>query len=92
MKKICTVAAFLVALSTPVFAQAVIETPTSTSIYVPVDAPGVITRQEGSTGDAFAETYSPNGQPADKITMDSAVGGNEGQPERIGSIGSGGGK
>lgn len=80
------------ALATPAFAQAVIETPTSTTVIVPPGAPGVVTRQGGATGDGFAGTYSPTGRPEDGITNDSAAGSNAGQPSRMGSTSGGGGK
>ena len=92
MTKLAFVAVAFTALATPVFAQAVIETPTSTTVIVPPGAPGVVTRQPGSTGDAPAATYSPTGRAADGIATDSAAAGNEGQPSRVGSTGSGGGK
>ncbi|MCJ2032824.1 hypothetical protein [Methylobacterium sp. J-068] len=78
------------ALATPACAQ-VIETPTSTTVIVPPGAPGVVTRQPGSSGEEGAMTYSPTGRAADGISNDSAAAGNEGQPSRIGSTGSGGG-
>lgn len=84
-------AAFAAALATPVSAQ-VFETPTTTSVIVPQGSPGVVTRQPGSTGDEGAATYSPTGRAADGISNDSAASGNEGQPSRMGSTGSGGGK
>ena len=87
------IAAAIVAASftTTAFAQ-VIETPTSTTVIVPPDAPGVVTRQTGSTGEEGAATYSPTGRAADSISNDSAASGNAGQPSRMGSTGSGGGK
>jgi hypothetical protein len=85
-------AALITALTTPAFAQAVIETPNSTAVIVPPGSPGVVTRQPGSTGNEPAATYSPTGRAADGIATDSAAAGNEGQPSRIGSTGSGGGK
>lgn len=91
MIKLSLVAAFAVMLATPTFAQ-VIETPTSTTVIVPPGAPGVVTRQPGSTGEEGAATYSPTGRAADSISSDSAASGNEGQPSRMGSTGSGGGK
>lgn len=91
MPKIILAAAFAVALVTPAFAQ-VLETPTGTTLIVPPGSPGIITRQPGSTGGDGAATYSPTGRPADGISADSAASGNEGQPSRIGSTGSGGGK
>jgi hypothetical protein len=90
MSKLILVAAFAAALTTPAFAQ-VIETPTSTTVIVPLGAPGVVTRQPGSTGEEGAATYSPSGRAADGISEDSAAAGNAGQPSRIGSTGSGGG-
>ncbi|MCJ2021848.1 hypothetical protein MKK84_31305 [Methylobacterium sp. E-065] len=89
MTKLILFAAFAVALSTPVSAQ-VFETPTSTTVIVPPDAPGVVTRQPGSTGDEGAATYSPTGRAADGISEDSASAGNVDQPSRVGSTGSGG--
>lgn len=92
MSKLALVAAVFTVLATPASAQAVIETPTSTTVIVPPDAPGVVSRQPGSTGDAPAATYSPTGRAADGIATDSAAAGNEAQPSRVGSTGSGGGK
>lgn len=92
MTKIAFATALITVLATPAFAQAVVETPTSTTVVVPPGAPGVVTRQPGSTGDAPAATYSPTGRAADGIATDSAAAGNEGQPSRLGSTGSGGGK
>ncbi|MCJ2103375.1 hypothetical protein [Methylobacterium sp. E-046] len=85
---IAAVAAMIV---TPALAQ-VIETPTSTTVVVPRGAPGVVTRQPGSTGEEGARSYSPTGRAADSISNDSAASGNKGQPSRMGSTGSGGGK
>lgn len=92
MTKIAFATALITVLATPAFAQAVVETPTSTTVVVPPGAPGIVTRQPGSTGDAPAATYSPTGRAADGIATDSAAAGNEGQPSRLGSTGSGGGK
>ncbi|SDO44985.1 hypothetical protein SAMN05216360_12323 [Methylobacterium phyllostachyos] len=92
MTKITLATALVTALATPAFAQAVIETPTSTTVIVPPGAPGVVTRQPGSTGAEAAGTYSPTGRAADGVATDSAAAGNEGQPSRLGSTGSGGGK
>ncbi|MCJ2061016.1 hypothetical protein MKL09_31415 [Methylobacterium sp. J-048] len=92
MTKIAFATALITVLATPAFAQAVVETPTSTTVVVPPGSPGVVTRQPGSTGDAPAATYSPTGRAADGIATDSAAAGNEGQPSRLGSTGSGGGK
>ncbi|MCJ2015940.1 hypothetical protein MKK84_00600 [Methylobacterium sp. E-065] len=92
MNKLALAAVISTAFISPVFAQAVIETPTGTTVIVPPGAPGVVTRQPGSTGDAPAATYSPTGRAADGIATDSAAAGNEGQPSRVGSTGSGGGK
>ena len=89
MTKLILAAAFAVALATPVSAQ-VFETPTTTTVIVPPGAPGVVTRQSGSTGDEGATTYSPTGRAADGISDDSAAAGNEDQPSRVGSTGSGG--
>ncbi|MCJ2011236.1 hypothetical protein [Methylobacterium sp. J-076] len=47
----------------------------------PSSAP-VVVPQSGSTGAPNAATISPNGNPADTITTDSAAGGNAGQPSR----------
>ena len=82
--------AAIAAAATPAFAQVVVETPTSTQVIVPSGAPGVITRQPGSTGDEGAFTYSPTGRAAGGIETDSAAAGNEDQPSRVGSTGSGG--
>lgn len=92
MNKLALAAVISTAFISPVLAQAVIETPTSTTVIVPPGAPGVVTRQPGSTGDAPAATYSPTGRAADGIATDSAAAGNEGQPSRVGSTGSGGSK
>ncbi|MCJ2068560.1 hypothetical protein MKK75_07035 [Methylobacterium sp. J-030] len=92
MNKLALAAVIASAFATPAYAQAVFETPNSTTVIVPPCAPGVVTRQPGSTGDAPAATYSPTGRAADGIATDSAVAGNEGQPSRVGSTGSGGGK
>ncbi|MCJ2058782.1 hypothetical protein MKL09_19810 [Methylobacterium sp. J-048] len=92
MNKLVFCAAVAAVLTTPAIAQVVVETPTSTTVVVPPGAPGVITRQPGSTGDENAITYSPTGRAADGIATDSAAAGNEAQPSRIGSTGSGGGK
>lgn len=92
MNRLPIAAAFIAVLSTPALAQAVIESPTGTTVIVPPGAPGVVTRQPGSTGDEPAATYSPTGRAADGIATDSAAAGNEGQPSRLGSTGSGGGK
>lgn len=90
MTKMILAATFVAVLASPAFAQAVIETPTSTAVIVPPGAPGVVTRQTNSTGDERAATYSPTGRAADEINNDSAAAGNEGQPSRVGSIGGGG--
>jgi hypothetical protein len=82
--------AAIAVVATPACAQVVVETPTSTQVIVPPGAPGVITRQPGSTGDRDAFTYSPTGRASDGIETDSAAAGNEDQPSRIGSTGSGG--
>ncbi|WP_267424917.1 hypothetical protein [Methylobacterium sp. GC_Met_2] len=92
MIKFALATAMIAALATPAFAQAVIESPTSTTVIVPPGAPGVVTRQPGSTGAETAGTYSPTGRAADGIATDSAAAGNEGQPSRLGSTSSGGGK
>lgn len=92
MNKFALATVFVTGLATPAFAQAVIETPTSTTVIVPPGAPGVVTRQPGSTGDEGAATYSPTSRAADGIATDSAAAGNQGQPSRLGSTGSGGGK
>ena len=92
MNKIVFCAAITAALSSPAAAQVVVETPTNTTVVVPPDAPGVITRQPSSTGDEDAFTYSPTGRAEDGISTDSAAAGNEAQPTRVGSTGSGGGR
>ncbi|XYD09096.1 hypothetical protein R1A27_00195 [Methylobacterium sp. NMS12] len=89
MTKLILVAAFALTPTTSVFAQ-VFETPTNTTVVVPRGAPGVLTRQPGSTGEEGAATYSPTGRAADGISEDSAAAGNEDQPSRVGSTGSGG--
>ena len=81
-------AAFATALAVPAMAQATVETPRDTTIVVPPGAPGVVTRQSGSTGAPGAGTYSPTGRAADGMSPDSAAGGNVGQPSRVGSTGS----
>lgn len=91
MTSLTLVAAVAAMIVTPALAQ-VIETPTSTTVVVPRGAPGVVTRQPGSTGEEGAASYSPTGRAADSISNDSAASGNEGQPSRMGSTGSGGGK
>ncbi|MCJ2069433.1 hypothetical protein MKK75_11625 [Methylobacterium sp. J-030] len=91
MTKIILAATFVATLASPALAQAVIETPTGTTVVVPPGAPGVVTRQPGATGDEGAATYSPTGRAADGITNDSAAAGNAGQPSRVGSTGSTGG-
>ncbi|MDP4025157.1 hypothetical protein Q8W71_21225 [Methylobacterium sp. NEAU 140] len=88
----CLATGLATGLATPALAQAVIETPTATAVVVPPGAPGVVTRQAGSTGAEGAGTYSPTGRAADGIAVDSAAAGNEGQPSRMGSTGSGGSK
>ena len=92
MKTLVLATALITALATPAFAQTVIESPTSTTVIVPPGAPGVVTRQPGSSGDEGAATYSPTGRASDGIATDSAAAGNESQPSRLGSTGSGGGK
>ena len=89
MIKYILAAASAAVLTTPALSQ-VIETPTSTTVIVPPGAPGVVTRQPGSTGDEGAATYSPTGRAADGISEDSAAAGNVDQPSRVGSTGSGG--
>ncbi|MCJ2054136.1 hypothetical protein [Methylobacterium sp. J-070] len=91
MTKTILAATFIAALASPALAQAVIETPTSTTVIVPPGARGVVTRQSGSTGAEGAATYSPTGRAADGIATDSAAAGNAGQPSRVGSTGSTGG-
>lgn len=90
MSKFILIAATAAILTTPALAQ-VIETPTSTTVIVPPGAPGVVTRQPGSTGEEGAGTYSPTGRAADGIAPDSAAAGNAEQPSRVGTTGSGGG-
>ena len=91
MTKFAFATAVAVALTSPALAQ-VIETPTTTTIIIPPGAPGVVTRQTNSTGAAGAITYSLTGRAEDGISNDSAAAGNEGQPSRIGSTGSAGGR
>ena len=91
MYKTILAATFVAALASPALAQAVIESPTSTTVVVPPGVPGVVTRQSGSTGAEGAATYSPTGRAADGIATDSAAAGNAGQPSRVGSTGSTGG-
>ena len=92
MNKTLIAAAIVAASFTATASAQVIETPTSTTVIVPPGAPGVVTRQTGSTGEEGAATYSPTGRAADGISNDSAAPGNAGQPSRMGSTGSGGGK
>ena len=75
----------------PAAAQ-VIETPNSTTVVVPPNAPGVISTQSDATGNDAAITYSPTGQPADTISNNSAAAGNVNQPSRVAPQGGGGGK
>jgi hypothetical protein len=89
MTSLTLVAAVAAMIVTPALAQ-VVETPSSTTVIVPRGAPGVVTRQPGSTGDEGTATYSPTGRVADGIAEDSAAAGNEDQPSRVGSTGSGG--
>ncbi|MCJ2072021.1 hypothetical protein MKK75_25005 [Methylobacterium sp. J-030] len=89
MTRLTLATAVMAALATPAIAQ-VVETPTRTQVVIPPGAPGVITRQNNTTGDADAFTYSPTGRAADGIETDSAAAGNEDQPSRVGSTGSGG--
>ena len=58
----------------------------------PASAPGgaVTTPQSNSTGAAGATTVSPNGNPADSKSTDSAAGSNAGQPSRAAPQGSSG--
>ncbi|MCJ2049817.1 hypothetical protein [Methylobacterium sp. J-070] len=91
MTKLILAVVFAAVLTTPVSAQ-VFETPTTTTVIVPPGSPGVVTRQPGSTGEEGVATYSPTGRAADSISNDSAASGDEGQPSRMGSTGSGGGK
>ena len=90
MTRLALAAALALGLASPAFAQ-VIETPTSTTVIVPPGAPGVVTRQTNATG-GDAATYSPTGRAADGIATDSAAAGNAGQPSRVGSTGSAGGR
>ncbi|WP_082558007.1 MULTISPECIES: hypothetical protein [unclassified Methylobacterium] len=90
MTSLTLVVAIAAMIVTPAVAQ-VIETPTSTTVVVPPSAPGVITRQPGSTGEEGAASYSPTGRAADGIAVDSAAAGNAEQPSRVGTTGSGGG-
>lgn len=92
MTKLLLAAGLAAAFSTSAFAQAVIESPNSTTVVVPPGSPGVVTQQPGSTGTPGAATYSPTGRAADSISPDSAAAGNENQPARIGSGSSGGSK
>ena len=92
MTRILLAAGIAAALTSSAFAQAVIETPTSTQVVVPPGSPGVVTRQIGSTGAPAAATYSPTGRAADGVSTNSAAAGNEDQPSRLGSGSSGGGK
>jgi hypothetical protein len=78
----------LLALSGAALAQ-------TTAPTAPV-APGggsaqVVVPQSGSTGSPNAATISPNGNPADTISTNSAAGGNAGQPSRAIPQGGGGG-
>ncbi|AYO84743.1 hypothetical protein EBB05_22610 [Methylobacterium brachiatum] len=91
MIRIVLAATCVAAFVSPALAQAVIETPTSTTVVVPPGSPGVVTRQSGSTGAPNAGTYTPTGRAADGVAPDSAAAGNAGQPSRTGSTGSTGG-
>lgn len=91
MIKILLAAAVAAVLSTPAFAQYQ-DVPASTGGVGPRGVPGVVTRQPGSTGEEGAATYSPTGRAEDGISDDSAASGNEGQPSRLGSTSSGGGR
>ena len=91
MTKTILAALIATAVSGPAFAQ-VAETPAGTAVVAPPGAPGVSTRQSGSTGDAGATNYSPSGQPADTISTNSAAAGNANQPSRVAPQGGGGGK
>ena len=93
MTKIAFAAAIVIAIASPALAQGVVETPAGAAVAVPPPGvPGVVTQQPGSTGSAPAVTYSPTGRAADGVATDSAAAGNEGQPSRVGSTGSGGSK
>lgn len=93
MTKIALATAIAMSLTGPVLAQGVVEAPAGAVVAVPPPGvPGVVTQQPGSTGSAPAVTYSPTGRAADGIATDSAAAGNEGQPSRVGSTGSGGSK
>ncbi|TXN60682.1 hypothetical protein FV232_27955, partial [Methylobacterium sp. WL30] len=89
MIEILLAAAVAAVLSTPAFAQYQ-DVPASTGRVGPRGVPGVVTREPGSTGEEGAATYSPTGRAEDGISDDSAVSGNEGQPSRLSSTGSGG--
>jgi hypothetical protein len=89
MTSLSLAAAVATMIVTPALAQ-VAETSANTIVIVPRGAPGVVTRQPGSTGEEGAATYSPTGRAADGIAEDSAAAGNQDQPSRIGSTGSGG--
>ncbi|TXN38881.1 hypothetical protein FV232_28110 [Methylobacterium sp. WL30] len=91
MIKIFLAAAVAAVLSTPAFAQ-YHDVPASTGGVGPRGVPDVVTRQPGSTGEEGAVTHSPTGSAEDGISDDSAASGNEGQPSRLGSTGSGGGR
>lgn len=67
----------LLGLSGAVLAQTTPVVPGARSPSAPVVAP-----QSGSTGSPNATVISPNGNPADTITTNSAAGGNAGQPSR----------
>lgn len=67
----------LLGLSGAALAQATPAAPGAHPSTGPVVAP-----QSGSTGAPNAATISPNGNPADTISTNSAAGGNAGQPSR----------
>jgi hypothetical protein len=93
LTKIAFATAIVLAIVSPALAQGVVETPAGGAVAVPAPgAPGVLTQQPGSTGSVPAVTYSPTGSAADSVATDSAAAGNEGQPSRVGSTGSGGSK
>lgn len=91
MRRLILFAASAAILASPALSQAVIETPTDTTVVVPPGAPGVVTRQSGATGADGAGTYSPTGRAEDGINNSSAAGGNASQPSQVGSPGAGGG-
>ncbi len=77
VRTIATTATIVLGLTGAALAQSTTTAPAAPQSSAPVVAP-----QSGSTGSPSATTISPNGNPADTITTNSAAGGNAGQPSR----------